>query len=202
MAFGPSGELLASGSWDYTAVVWDLSDGEKIAEFHHDGCVRSVAFSPDGKYLATGVYNNIAVWDVHDGRKVVEFQHHGQIRSVSFSPDGKYLATGSHDMTAVVWDVSDGREIAEFHCGESVSGRLASARTGSISPPVAGITPLLCGTCMMVGKSRNSSTTTGSFRLHSARTESISVMEARTESFMSRNGEIIKSSEPNTMRTV
>jgi len=58
--------------------VWNVIDGRKITEFHHDGCVKSVAFSPDGKYLGHVGLDNIQVaeWRNH---KIIRTEHHGYL---------------------------------------------------------------------------------------------------------------------------
>ncbi|MDM8542666.1 hypothetical protein QUF90_16450 [Desulfococcaceae bacterium HSG9] len=82
----------------------------------HSGSVRSVSFSLDGKYLATGSSDNTArLWDLATGESVTEFRgHSGDVTSVSFSPDGKYLATGSGDWTARLWDAATGKSVTKF----------------------------------------------------------------------------------------
>src|SRR5205823_6062688 len=70
--------------------------------------VWSVAHSPDGRLIASGLGNGtIRVWNAHDG---VELRclhgHDGWVYCLSFSPDGKQLASGAYDHTVRVWDVS------------------------------------------------------------------------------------------------
>ncbi|WP_326826011.1 protein kinase domain-containing protein [Streptosporangium sp. NBC_01756] len=74
---------------------------------HNDG-VCSVAFSPDGKILATGSYDDtVRLWEVATGTSIGRplTGHNDGVCSVAFSPDGRTLATGSGDDTMRLWDV-------------------------------------------------------------------------------------------------
>jgi hypothetical protein len=75
----------------------------------HTSYVGSVAFSPDGKMLASGSGDNtIVLWDVASRQPLGQplSGHTNSVESVAFSPDGKTLASGSGDNTIVLWDVS------------------------------------------------------------------------------------------------
>jgi hypothetical protein len=74
----------------------------------HERSVYSVAFSPDGKMLATESSEGALLWRVSDGALLATLPHESDVRIVAFSPDGKVLATGSNDGRARLWRVSDG----------------------------------------------------------------------------------------------
>jgi WD40 repeat protein len=73
----------------------------------HQDWVYSVSFSPDGKFLASGSWDEtVKVWEVGSWREVATLRgHQDWVYSVSFSPDGKFLASGSRDKTVKVWEV-------------------------------------------------------------------------------------------------
>ena len=72
----------------------------------HNSYVLSVAFSPDGNYLASGSHDNtIKLWDVKNGSTIWTGSHNSYVNSVAFSPDGNYLASGSNDKTIKLWSI-------------------------------------------------------------------------------------------------
>jgi WD40 repeat protein/serine/threonine protein kinase len=74
-----------------------------------DSTIRSVAFSPDGAYVAAGVGNSVKVWLASDGSLAYSLDGHtGVVRAVAFSPDGSLIASGSSDRTIRIWNAADG----------------------------------------------------------------------------------------------
>ncbi|RFC45132.1 MAG: WD40 repeat/WD40 repeat [Verrucomicrobia bacterium] len=113
---GTTGTPIASDDvqprWEMIRVIGDAS--KVVSPF--SGRVNSVAFSPDGKSLATGSgeasrSGEIKFWDVATGqlqRELVK-PHKDAVLSLNFSRDGKWLASGSADRAVRIWEVSNGK---------------------------------------------------------------------------------------------
>src|SRR5262245_16060286 len=108
----------------------------------HTEAVYSVAFSPDGKQLITGGFDNtVRVWDLATKKELKRFDGHTSfVLSVAPSPDGKRILSGSLDKTAKIWDIpseAPSKVIEGVPAGihaltNSPDGKLAAVATGPL----------------------------------------------------------------------
>lgn len=94
--------------------IWDVASGSEIGTLKgHGRAVSKVAFSRDGKLLATGgTDNTIKIWDFASQRELVTLTGHtANIESLDFSPDGKLLASASEDGSTFLWDTKTGEHL-------------------------------------------------------------------------------------------
>lgn len=79
----------------------------------HTGCITTMAYSPDGKYVASGGQDNtIIIWDLYSRKELRKLIGHTSfVEYISYSPDGKFLASGSLDKSIKIWNVETGDEV-------------------------------------------------------------------------------------------
>jgi WD40 repeat protein len=104
------GLICSAGGIGYTQIL-DIKLIQTLTE--HGNRVVSVAFSPDGKYLALGdVDGTVKIWEMPGGKLIQTLTEHGEcVLSVVFSPDGKYLASGDRNGTIKIWEMPGGKLI-------------------------------------------------------------------------------------------
>lgn len=115
LAFHPDSRRLAAGSADGTLDVWDLETGERLSsERVHKNRVAGVAWSADGKILATGSWDRtLRLLNGEDGTVRYLHGHENRITSVAWSADSRYLASSSLDGTVRIWNAK-GDEIRRY----------------------------------------------------------------------------------------
>jgi RNA polymerase sigma factor (sigma-70 family) len=135
--FSPDGKLLAAGNsftlpgstvkaGDGSVCLWDVATGKELRRTAPDAAgTCSVAFSPDGKLLATGSgFGPVRLWDAATARPVGEYKgYRSGVTSLAFSPDGSTLASLSelHENIVRLWDVPSGKEKAPPAAGHTGS---------------------------------------------------------------------------------
>jgi WD40 repeat protein len=115
--------------------LWDTHTGQPSggALTGHTATVETMAFSPDGQYLASagGFPFTVQVWNLDTGQPVggALTRHTDTVQTMAFSPDGQRLATGSYDETVQVWDVHTGHPV-----GDPLTGHTQGVHSVAFSP--------------------------------------------------------------------
>jgi WD40 repeat protein len=130
--------------------LWDATTGEERQKLEgHDGGVMAVAFSADGKTVASGSEDKtVMLWDAATGEERHKLEGHDDwVTVVAFSADGKTVASGSEDKTVRLWDAATGEEKQKHETSRSANritfsndGRYLETNIGQLDLSITSIT--------------------------------------------------------------
>jgi len=116
VACSPSGIIAVTGGDDGKLRVWDLSNPTKLSDEPkaqlegHTGAVAAIAFSPDGRFLATAADRDVNIWDAVEWKKLyaLPVEHRDMVTGLHMTPQGT-LITVSKDRTLKIWKLGSTR---------------------------------------------------------------------------------------------
>jgi RNA polymerase sigma factor (sigma-70 family) len=138
LALSRDGRTLAAGTYDGPLHLWEVATGKLLRTL--PGArewVRAVAFSPDGKLLASTAGRSdqpgaVILWDTAAGKELRRLKTEKALHPLLFSPDGKLLACGADGGTVSLWDVTAGKALRDWKAHKSDVHDLAFSPDGKV----------------------------------------------------------------------
>jgi WD40 repeat protein/tetratricopeptide (TPR) repeat protein len=148
LAWSPDSTMIASAGgyqgifaprkgFDSTIHIWNVRTLERLLVFesqnHQDTAkqIWSVAWSPDGRFLASASHDQtVQIWEAASGEVRTVCRHPEGVNWVAWSPDGTRIATGGNDALARVWDAATGETLLEHRGHAALIETLAWSRDG------------------------------------------------------------------------
>ena len=139
VAISPDGKLIAAGGLNNAVLIWEVATGREVRAIRLDADVWSLAFHPDGRWLASGQVEDARLWDLTTGERLYTVaappegskrtQGHEHV-SVAFAPGGRTLATANLDGTVRYWDVASGKPLQVLQAHATVVSAIAFSPDG------------------------------------------------------------------------
>ena len=124
----PDGKtVLTAYDLNSTPKLWDAVTGQQMRELKGTGYIKSAAFAPDSKTIATGDSDGTAViWETQTGNIVKRLTGHvGSVKALAFSVDGRVLVSGGSDGTSRFWLTAKDQELCRLESFDMVLGTTA-----------------------------------------------------------------------------
>jgi WD40 repeat protein len=136
VAFAPDRKTLASGGQDNAVRLWDIATGKELRRFTavtglgaEHAWVSSIAYSPDGKFLAAGTLNGpgeVVVWELATGKESrPRHMNRPGVVCLAYSQDNKVLAAGTQDGLVHLWDADTLKPIRQLKGHQNLIEALA-----------------------------------------------------------------------------
>jgi WD40 repeat protein len=143
IAASADGKLLATTSWDKPVQIWSVPEGRVTEVLGKSIQMRGISFSPRGKTLVAGGYDDtFSIWDLESrgflgfGRRktvtIPKVDKQSDVTSVAFSPDGKHILTGHMDSSVTLWKAKDRKELLDLYVPDASTYQVAFSPDGTL----------------------------------------------------------------------
>ncbi len=123
IVFDQDGRYIVTGNTDTTARVFETAGGQVTMHLARQEKVVAVAFSSDGRFVATAADKIARVFDATNGNEISHLVHPKQVLAIALSPDGRFIATASLNSPTRIFDTATGRIVSELPFG-SLQGQI------------------------------------------------------------------------------